>query len=97
MTLRLKYASYFSGKGERKECRGFSVLARSQRNRLRDNVRRKLWRLRKQERKRVLADSFWDPEKAELVAVDLYYLLDVEPGEVLFDQRGHVSPALGVF
>ena len=60
-------------------------------------MRYKLFLLRKQERHRLLTDSFWDQEKSELIAVDLFYLLDVEPGEVLFDQRGHVSPALGAF
>ena len=60
-------------------------------------MRYKLFLLRKQERHRLLTDSFWDEKKAELVAIDMFYLLDVAPGEVLFDQRGHVSPALGVF
>ena len=72
-------------------------MARSKRNRERDKVRHKLFLLRKQERHRVLTESFWDTDQAELVSMDLYYLIDVEPGEILFDQRGHVSPALGVF
>lgn len=82
-----------SGRIARAEC----VLARSRRNRERDKVRYKLFLLRKQERHRLLTESFWEKEKAELIAVEPFYLLDVAPGEVLFDQRGHVSPALGAF
>jgi hypothetical protein len=45
----------------------------------------------------MLHESFWDPEAAELIALDHFFLHDVAPGEVLFDQRGYVTPSLGAF
>jgi hypothetical protein len=46
------------------------------------------------ERKQMLDEGFWDREKAELVALGIYPLHNVGRGEVLFDQRGYVNPAL---
>jgi hypothetical protein len=60
-------------------------------------MRFKLWLLRRRERRRMLHESFWDPEAAELIALDHFFLHDVAPGEVLFDQRGYVTPSLGAF
>jgi len=42
----------------------------------------------------MLLEAFWDKERAELVALHLYPLHDVSRGEVLFDQRSYVHPAL---
>lgn len=42
----------------------------------------------------MLAESFWDSQAAELVALRVYPLHNVDRGEVLFDQRGYVNPSL---
>lgn len=67
---------------------------KSKRNKERDFQRHKFWKLRRLERQRMLAEGFWDPERAELVALDCYPLHDVSRGDVLFDQRNYLHPAL---
>jgi len=42
----------------------------------------------------LLAESYWDPERCELVALRDYPLLRISRGEVLFDRRGYVNPSL---
>lgn len=56
-------------------------LGKSKRKRHRDRMRYLLWRLKRQERSRMLHESFWDKQACELVAVDHYFLHDVSPGE----------------
>lgn len=73
------------------------LLGKSKRKKHRDRMRYLLWKLKRQERSRMLHESFWDKRACELVAVDNYFLHDVGPGEVLFDRRGFVTPSLGVF
>jgi len=72
-------------------------LGKSKRNRRRDSTRYLIWKCKRYERRRLLHDSYWDPDLAELVAIDNFYLHDIHPGEVVFDQRGFVTPSLGVF
>jgi hypothetical protein len=69
-------------------------LGRAYSKREKDLRRRAFWLMRRMERRRMLREGFWDPEKAELVALGIYPLYNVDPGEVLFDQRGYVNPAL---
>jgi ribosomal protein L15E len=69
-------------------------LTRSKRNKERDLQRRQLWKLKRQERLRMLAEGFWDREHAELVSLGFYPLHDVSRGDVLFDQRSYLHPAL---
>jgi len=45
----------------------------------------------------MLKEGYWDREKAELVALGVYPLYNVSNGEVLFDQRGYVNPALSSY
>ena len=71
-------------------------MAKSRRNISRDNARARLFHLRKLERRRILEESLWDREKAELVSLNPYYFHEVDPGDVLFDQRGHVHPSMEV-
>ena len=42
----------------------------------------------------MLAEGFWDKERAELVSLHFYLMHEIDPGDVLFDQRGYVAPAL---
>ena len=81
---------------ERLDSTGWSLsfLVKSKRNQKRDLIRYQLWKLRHMERKRMLLEGFWDPDRAELVALHNYPLHDVARAEVLFDQRSYVHPAL---
>jgi len=69
-------------------------LARSKRKRVKDLKRFQLWKLRRMERQRLLAESWWDPDRAELVALRSYPMHGIGRGEVLFDRRGYVNPSL---
>jgi len=69
-------------------------LARSKRKRVKDLKRFQLWKLRRMERQRLLAESWWDPDRAELVALRNYPMHGISRGEVLFDRRGYVNPSL---
>ena len=73
---------------------GMLVLARARSKKLKDLRRFQLWKLRKLERQRLLAESWWDPDRAELVALHCYPMHGVSRGEILFDRRGYVNPAL---
>jgi len=46
------------------------------------------------ERRRLLDEAYWDRERCELVAIEHHPFLGVGKGEVLFDARGYVNPAL---
>ena len=59
------------------------------------NLKRwQLWKLRRLERQRMLAESYWDKNRAELISMHTYLLHCVDPGDVLFDQRAYVHPHL---
>ena len=66
-------------------------MARARSKRRRDLVRLAL----RLERRRLIRESYWDREKAELIAVHDYPFCDVNQGEVLFDKRGYINPSLG--
>lgn len=69
-------------------------MGKSKSNIERDLKRYQLWKIRRMERQRMLAEGYWDPERAELVALHIYPMHFVIRGEVLFDQHGYVNPAL---
>jgi hypothetical protein len=69
-------------------------LVRAKSKRERDRRRHLFWLLRRMERRRMIRDGFWDREKVELVSLGVYPLHNVDRGEVLFDHRGYVNPAL---
>jgi len=73
------------------------ILGRARSKREKDLRRRVFWLMRRMERRRMLREGFWDREKAELVALGVYPLYNVGRGEVLFDQRGYVNPALSSY
>ena len=70
------------------------ILGRAKSKREKDLRRRVYWLMRRMERRRMLDEGFWDRDKAELVALGIYPFHNVDQGEVLFDQRGYVNPAL---
>jgi len=67
---------------------------RARSKRLKDKRRFEFWLMRKLQRRMLLAESYWDPERCELVALRDYPLLRISRGEVLFDRRGYVNPSL---
>lgn len=97
MTLNSAFGACFGGErfGYR-SCGSLLDRHRSRRNRRRDRLRFKLYLARRAERARMLRESRWCRDACELVAVDMFLLHNVSPGEVLFDQSGYVSPSLGV-
>jgi hypothetical protein len=70
------------------------ILVRAKSKRERDRRPYLYWLLRCMERRRMMRESFWDRERAELVSLGVYPLHNVDRGEVLFDHRGYVNPAL---
>ena len=72
-------------------------MGRAKSKREKDLRRRVYWLMRRMERRRMLEEGYWDREKAELVALGIYPLYNVGRGEVLFDQRGYVNPALSSY
>jgi len=50
--------------------------------------------LKRLEKQRMLSEAYWDKHKAELIALASYVLHDTERGDVLFDVKGYIHPAL---
>jgi len=72
-------------------------MVKSHRNFKRDQTRARLYYLRQRERRQILSESWWDKSAAELVSMHDYYHHRVDPGDVLFDQRGYVHPDLELY
>ena len=66
---------------------GGFVLGRARSKRWKDNLRRRIWLLKRAEKRRMLHEAFWDREKTELVSLGVYPIFTVEPGEVLLSNR----------
>jgi hypothetical protein len=67
-----------------------SPVLRARSKRVKDLLRFAKWL----ERRRLLDEAYWDRERCELVAIEDHPFLGVGKGEVLFDTRGYVNPAL---
>ena len=64
--------------------------------RARSKRRRDLIRLAMRlERRRLIRESLWDREKAELIAIHDHPFWNIIRGEIIFDKHGYVNPSLG--
>ena len=69
-------------------------MARARSKRRKDWLRYRAWLQRRRMISLAVRESWWDPERAELVALRSYPIVNVERGEVLFDKRGYASPSI---
>lgn len=58
------------------------------------HVRSDFARLRREARRMVLREAYWDRERGECVSRREMRPIDVERGEVLYDVRGFISPSI---
>lgn len=50
--------------------------------------------LKRYDRKRLLAEAYWDREVKESVALSSGGILQIDRGDVLHDAKGYIHPAL---
>lgn len=62
---------------------------KSRSKRRRDRERQRRWQLKRLEKKRLLAEAYWDKHNAELIATESYVSYGAEKGDVLFDSKGY--------